>query len=130
MADETKSIVQKSEAWLSAIAAGGALMTAYLSHIEGAATWIAVGVCLLLAGTYAFFRTPLAAPGAPGIKTRTFWTSIMVVVTSIAGALAEVNIAGVPAKVTQAAGVVSAALVAFGYTLWRYKKKAVDEEGA
>ena len=108
---------------MSSIASLGALLTAYVSHIEGAATWVALGICLLLTGTYAFFRTPLSGTGAPGIKTRAFWTSALVIVGSVTAALAETNIADIPPKIVQTASLISAALAAFGYNIWRYKAK-------
>jgi uncharacterized membrane protein YfcA len=123
-APTAKSLVKKSEAWLSAIAAIGAVLTAYLSHIPGAATWVALGVCLALTAVFAFFKTPLASAKKPGIKTKTFWTSVIVVVGSIAAAVSEIDIAGVPAKVTQVAGMISAATMALGYNVWRVKDKA------
>ncbi len=48
MAEEApKSVISKTEAWMSSIASLGALLTAYVSHIEGAATWVALGLCVL-----------------------------------------------------------------------------------
>lgn len=120
---ETKSVTAKSEALLSAVAGAGAVLTAYTSHIECAATWVALGTCLALTAIYAFFRTPLAAKDKPGVKTKPFWASIVVVVASIAAAVAETDIAGVSPKVTQIAGMISAAAVALGYNVWRYKRK-------
>ena len=124
MAEEApKSVISKTEAWMSSIASLGALLTAYVSHIEGAATWVALGLCVLLTGVFAYFRTPLAAKDKPGVKTKTFWTAIVVIVASVATAVSEADIAGIPAQVTQIAGMVSAAVMALGYNIWRYRKK-------
>ncbi len=119
-----KSIVSQSEAWLSAITGAGALATAYLSHITGAATWVALGLCVLLTGVFAFFKTPLAAKDKPGVKTKTFWTAVIVILASIATAVSEADIGGIPARVTQIAGMASSAAMALGYNIWRYRKKA------
>lgn len=121
---ETKRLTNKSEVWLSAISSIGALATAYVSHLENAATWVALAVCLLLTGVYAFFHTPLAAKDRPGVKTKAFWTSVVVVVGSVVTALAESDVAGVPARITQIAGMISAGLTAVGYHVWRYTKKS------
>lgn len=119
-----KKNTQKSEAWLSVITALGAAVTAYTSNIEGAAKWIALGVCLLLAGTFAFFKTPLSSSdGVPGVKTRTFWTSIIVIAGSVAAALAEADVPGLSPKVTQGAAMAVAAITAMGYNIWRYRRK-------
>lgn len=125
MADEAqpKSVLKKSEAWLSTITGVGALLTAYVSQVEGAPMWVALGVCLVLTATYAFFRTPLAGTDSPGLKTKAFWTGVVVILASVATALSEADIAGIPAKVTQVAAMVSAAAVALGYNVLRYKAK-------
>ena len=124
MAEEApKSVISKTEAWMSSIASLGVLLTAYVSHIEGAPTWVALGVCVLLTGIFAFFKTPLAAKDKPGVKTKTFWTAIVVIVASIATAVSEIDIAGIPAKVTQVAGMIASAAMALGYNIWRYKRK-------
>ncbi len=119
-----KPDLERSEAWISALSGIGALLTAYLAHIEGAQTWVALFLCAALAGAYAFFRTPLAAKGAPGIKTKTFWTSTVVILASVTTAVSEAVIVGIPAEVTQIAGMVSAVAVALGYNVWRYRRKA------
>lgn len=119
-----KPDLERSEAWLSTLSGLGALVAAYTAHIEGSATWVAVGVCTVLAAVYAFFRTPLAAKDRPGVKTKAFWTSIIVVLASVATAISEADIAGVPAKVTQLAGMIGAAAVAMGYNVWRYRTKS------
>ncbi len=124
MAEEApKSVISKTEAWMSSIVSLGVLLTAYLSHIEGAATWVALGVCVLLTGIFAYFRTPLASKDKPGVKTKTFWTAIVVIVASIATSISETVVVGVPAAVTQVAGMISAATMALGYNVWRYKRK-------
>ena len=120
---EKKSIARKSEAWLSAIAVIGALLATHTSRIEGAATWVALGLCAVLTAVFAYFKTPLAAKNKPGVKTKTFWTAVVVVLGSVATAIAETDIAGVPARVTQIAGLISAGTVALGYNVWRYAIK-------
>jgi len=119
-----KPDLERSEAWLSALSGVGALVAAYTARIEGAATWVALGVCVVLTAVYAFFRTPLAAEDRPGVRTKAFWTSIIVVLASVATAISEAAIAGIPPKVTQAAGMIAAAAVAMGYNVWRYKAKS------
>lgn len=124
-----KRDVQKSEAWLSTVTALGALLTAYLSHVQGAATWIALGVCGALAAVYAYFRTPLASQKKPGWKTKTFWVSVTGIVGSVATAIAEIDIAGIPARVTQTSAMISAGIVALGYTIWRSRDKVGSKGG-
>lgn len=123
MSEDTPPSGMTSETQLTLVTSFGAVLTAYLSHIDGAATWIALGVCVFLTAAHAFRSTALAAPGGPGIKTKAFWSAVVVVVASVATAIAETDIAGIPAKVTQAAGLVAAAATAFGYRIWRYGKK-------
>ena len=121
-----KSPAKKSEVWLSVITAIGAVVTAYTSHIQGAATYIAIAACLLLTGVYAFFKTPLASSdGRPGVKSKAFWVSIIVVLGSLAAAFSELKIPGVPAKVAQALEMIPALVTAAGYNIWRYQKKTV-----
>lgn len=120
----TKKDLQKSEAWLSAITVIGAFLSTTLAHDKGNAKSVALFVvCLALAGVYAFFRTPLASSKVPGIKTKAFWSSLVVVVASMAAAIAETKIGVVPAGVTQTAGMVVAVVTALGYNVWRYKEK-------
>lgn len=122
---EKKPAVKASETWLSLITAVGAIVTAYTSSIEGAARWVALGVCVLLAAVYALFRTPLVnREGRPGVTTRAFWGALLGVVASVATAIGEAQIAGLPPQITQAASMVAGALVAAGYNVWRYRRKA------
>lgn len=118
-----KSAAARTESWLSLITALGAVLTAHFSHIEGAASKIAAGVCVLLAAVYAIAHTPLTSSNRPGIKTKAFWGSIVVVLGSMAAALSEVSIEGLSPKITQAAALVVACVTAAGYNVWRYTAK-------
>ena len=122
-----KSDIARSEAWLSTITALGSLLTVYLSHVEGATTWLALLICGVLGGVYAFFRTSLASKKRPGVKTKAFWTAIIVVAASIATAISESSVAGIPAPVVKVAGLISATAAALGYNIWRYRLKTAED---
>lgn len=119
-----KKDLQKSEAWLSAITVFGAFLSTTLAHDKGNAKSIALFVvCLALSGVYAFFRTPLAASKTPGIKTKAFWSSLFVVVASMAASISETAIGVMSPRVVHSAGMIVAVATALGYNVWRYSEK-------
>lgn len=121
---QTKSNLQRSETWLSAIAAIGAVLT--VNAHKDLSVFVAVGVTVALAAAFAIFRTPLVNKKRPGVKTKAFWTALVVVLGSVAAAVAEADIPGVPAKVVQVAGAIAAGVTALGYNIWRYKGKVAQ----
>lgn len=118
-----KTLVQKSEAWLSFIVVVGTLLATYAEHLKGAQLIIAIVTAVTLTGVFAFFNTPLASPDRPGIKTKEFWIAAGSIVASMCAGLSEVQIEGIPHRVTQTAGLLTAAFAALGYNIWRYKNK-------
>lgn len=120
---QIKNTAQKSEVWLSVITAIAAVFNVYLAHIEGIGVWIALGSCIALAAVYTFFKTSLASQSRPGWKTKPFWVAIGTVVASVAAAIAETPIPGLPPKIAQIAGVVTTVAMALGYNIWRYREK-------
>lgn len=118
----TKGDAKRSELWLSLISMFGALVVSHLSPDGTAASWVGIGVAVLLGGVYAFFRTPLAAQTS-GVKTKAFWGSLITIVGSMAAVLADPTTGGVPEPVARVAGVVLAAVVATGYTVHRFRTK-------
>jgi hypothetical protein len=119
----TKSNLVKSEATLNTLAALGAVLATYFAKNPGVLRWLAPAMAVTMAVVYALFHTPLVGDHKPGWKTKTCWVSMATVVASGAAAISESDIAGIPAKVVQIAGLLAAGLTAMGYTIWRYGKK-------
>ena len=116
----TKPEAKRSELWLSIITAVGALVGSNLSS-EGK-SWVGVGVAVLLAVVYAFFRTPMAAE-KPGVGTKVFWGSVVTILGSGAAALVDPTLPGVPEGVGRIAAIAVAAVTAAGYTIHRFRAK-------
>lgn len=118
----SKPALARTENILTAIAGVGAAISAMTAEVQGAATWVALGVCVAMTGTFAFFKTSLPA-GVSGIHTRAFWISLLTILASVATAISEADIPGLPKGVTKIATTVSSLLIAFGYHVWRYTEK-------
>lgn len=116
----TKPEAKRSELWLSVITTVGALVGSHLSS-EGK-SWVGVGVAVLLACVYAFFRTPMAAEKS-GVGTKVFWVSVFTILGSGAAALADPALPGVSDGTARVAAIVVAAVVAAGYTIHRFRTK-------
>ena len=124
----TKTHVEKTEFWLSLVAGAGVSLAAATTHLDKAAPRLALAVTAVLALVFAVFQTPLVDPKRPGVTTKAFWIAMATVVGLVATAIAETDIAGLPAQVTQTAGMIAAGGVAFGYNVWRYMSKVVDPD--
>ena len=129
MPNAKKSMIQQSEFWLSLIASLLAIVMIFFKDEQAMA--IASGIALTIsAAVYAAFRTPLPSE-KPGWKTKTFWVSILTVFGSVAAAIDEVEMPGLPKGVTRIAAMVTAGLTAGGYTIYRYKGKlALSKKGS
>jgi drug/metabolite transporter (DMT)-like permease len=114
-----KANVARSEFQLSLVTILGTVLT--LVSREPTTTTALVSV-ILTAGAYAIFQTDIVSK-KPGWKTIPFWTSLLTVLASIALAISEANIPGLPEGVTRLAAVLAAALTSAGYTAYRYKVK-------
>jgi uncharacterized membrane-anchored protein len=114
----TKDAIQKSEMWLAVITSLGTLGAGFAMN----SNTVTVITLLLTAGTYAFFRTDLAAT-KPGWKTKAFWGALLSVVGSIALALSQANLPFLPPNVTKVAAMIAAGIASGGYTIYRYTVK-------
>jgi FtsH-binding integral membrane protein len=124
-----KAEAAKSESWIVIITAMGALLSALTASHADAGKWISFGVTLATVLVYAVMRTPLASE-KPGWKTKSFWASIAVVLASVATAVTEAEIPGLPPGVTKIASVIVAMLAALGYTAIRVSAKKGSSETA
>lgn len=119
-----KPEVQKSEAWASIVAVLGVFGAGF--SITGTTGKVFALVSLLITvGTYAYFHTTLPSL-RPGWKTKAFLGAALSIVGSIALALSEANLPFLPAGVTKYAALMSAAISAAGYTVYRYQAKRVE----
>jgi hypothetical protein len=119
----TKFDPERTEFWLSSTSMTGTITAAFLSSKSPAVPWISLGTLVLTVTTYAILRTPLAALDKPGVKTRAFWGAVAIVVSSVATAISDADIPGLPPGITKAASMVVAALTAIGYNAIRYRAK-------
>jgi hypothetical protein len=121
-----KSVSRRSETWLSALTSVGAALSAYGPLAGGTnrqiEVWASMGALVLTVATQTLTRTALVADH-PGWKTKAFWGSVAMVVASVALAISEANIPGLPPGITKSAAVGVAALTAAGYSGWRYRAK-------
>lgn len=125
-----KSEISKSEFWIVAIGSAGSLLSALTTSHPGIGKWVSFAAMAATAAVYAIVRTPLASQH-PGWKTKTFWTSLVVIIASVAAAVAETPIAGISANVTKSAALVVSTLAALGYAAVRVKgKKTQPSTGA
>jgi len=121
MSEEKKSRFQTSEFWLSLITT--MLSVAMVVLKDGQAIAWASGIAAVIsAGVYAFFQSPLPSE-QPGVRSKVFWTSVITIVGSVAVAVSELAIPGIPHTVVQVAGMISAAIAAGGYTIHRRQNK-------
>jgi len=119
---KTKGDLGKTEFWLSLVTVATALTAAY-GKGSSSGTWIVSLISVVLtAGSYAALRTGIVA-GTTGWKTKAFWGSMLTVVASCAAAVTNTEIPGLPEGTTKVASVISAALMAAGYTAIRAKEK-------
>lgn len=118
----TKTEKTRSELWISLITSIGTLVTVYFAPAESTARTLGMVSAVLIAGVYAFFRTPLAARTS-GVKTKMFWGSLLTVLGSMAAVLADQGTKGVPQPVAHVAAIVVTAVVASGYTVHRFRTK-------
>ena len=121
-----KPDVQKSEAWTSIMAALG-IIGASLSVTSTAGKIFVFGNLVITVGVYAYFHTSLPSM-RPGWKTKAFIGAAISIVGSVALALSEANFPFLPAGVTKYAAIVSAAITAAGYTIYRYQTKKVEAQ--
>jgi hypothetical protein len=117
-----KKALERSETWLTLITALGAMATAMVGQHPGSVTLVSAFVLVLSVGVYAFYKTDLPSRKS-GVKTKAFWASIATVVGSVALALSEADLPGLPAGVTKYAALISTLLTAAGYTIIRYNAK-------
>jgi len=117
-----KGLAKRSEAWLSLVTMVGVFASAMVGNNSTAMMSVSVAVLALTVGVFAIFKTDLPSV-KPGIKTKAFWSSVVTVVGSIALALSEADIAGLPSGVTKLASILSALVAAGGYTVIRYRAK-------
>ena len=75
---------------------------------------------------YALFRTPLVSEH-PGWRTKAFWGSIISIGGSMALALSEAEIPGLPPGVTRVASLAASSVVAAGYTVSRFTAKQLSQ---
>ncbi len=93
---------------------------------DATAMMVASGIAAILsAGVFAIFKTPLVAK-RPGWKTKVFWTSVLTVIGSVALAVSELDIPGLPDGITRIASMITAGLSAAGYTVYRRQIKEAD----
>lgn len=121
MSEEKKSRFQTSEFWLSLITTLLSVVMVVLKDGQAIA-WASGIAAVMAAGVYAFFQSPLPSE-KPGVKSKVFWTSVITIVGSVAVAVSELTIAGIPPAVIQVAGMISAAVTAGGYTIHRRQNK-------
>lgn len=121
MSEDNKSRFLTSEFWLSLITTG--LSVAVIMLKDGQAIAWASGIAAVLAaGVYALFQTKLPSEN-PGWKSKAFWGAVISVVGSMAVAVADLAIPGLPDGVTQIAAMIGAAVSAGGYTIYRRQNK-------
>lgn len=119
--EDKKPRFQTSEFWLSLITTILSVLMVMLK--DGTAIAWASGIAAVMsAGVYALFQTPLPSDN-PGVKSKVFWTSVVTIVGSMAVAVSEMSIPGIPPAVIQVAGMISAAIAAGGYTIHRRQNK-------
>lgn len=117
-----KKVVERSETWMTLIAAFGAMASAMVGQHTGGNIAVSVGVLVLTVGVFSFYKTDLPSKKS-GVKTKAFWTGIATMLGSVALALSEADLPGLPAGVTKYAALVSTLVVAAGYTVVRYNAK-------
>lgn len=124
----SKPALQKSETWMTLVAA---LTAMAVPLAEGFGDKIHVIISLIAlaitVGTYTVFKTDLPSI-KPGWTSKPFWSAVVIVIGSVALAISETTIAGVPPGVTKAAGIIAAAVTAAGYTLLRFSAKETQAQ--
>lgn len=116
--------VAKSELWVNLLAGLGAALPAMFGN--NTPPWVTLGLLVLMTVVYTASRTPLVAD-KPGWKTKEFWISIAVIVATVAVAVAEAKIPGLPEGISKGASIIVAVCTAMGYTAVRLKIKNEDE---
>jgi hypothetical protein len=125
-----KSALRRSETWVSTLTSVGAVLSMAVSgKNEEIAMWASLGALVLTGVTQTLTRTALVSDH-PGWKTKAFWGSIATVAASVALAVSEANIPGLPPGITKIAAVVVAGLTAAGYSGWRWRYKASQVHAA
>lgn len=122
---QPKSVVQRSEMWLSLIAVIGAIASAMVKANPLGITIVTVAVIVLTVGVFALFKTDLPS-AKPGVKTKAFWVGVATIVGSIALALSETPIPGLSESVSKYAGLIATLIAAAGYNVVRYKAKTAQ----
>jgi heme O synthase-like polyprenyltransferase len=119
----TKNSTETTELWTSLATFLMTVVVTLTGTVKGSGSVIATIFSLVvMAGTYAFMNTPLAAKRV-GWKTPMFWSSVMTIVGSIALAFTEADIPGLPPGVTKISSIVAAGVAASGYNVYRYTHK-------
>ena len=125
MSEEIKSRYATSEFWLSMITTGLSLVM-FVVKDGNALAWASGIAAFLSAGVYALFQTKLPSEN-PGWKSKAFWTAMVSVFGSMAVAVADIHIPGLPDVVTQIAAMIAAAVSAGGYTIHRRANKSAAQ---
>ena len=107
----TKPDFQKSEFWAAILT----LISAIIGGLHGETK------SRIIALTSALFISFVSEH--PGWKTRAFWGSIASIVGSMALAVSEADIPGLPVGLTKAASMTAATVISAGYTVSRYTAK-------
>jgi hypothetical protein len=130
MPDSTpKSEINRSESWVTTLSVVGSILTAITATSPAGShtmTILSVISALFTVVVYSMMRTPLATDH-PGWKTKAFWGSILTVMASVALAITDIDIPGLPPGATKVASIISSVLTALGYTAIRYQAKLATQ---
>lgn len=123
---QPKAEMAKSEAWTTLLTIVG-VITSGLSLPTVAGKFFTLASVLITGSVYAYYRTSLPSEH-PGWKTRAFLSAALTIVGSIALTLSQADLPFLPKGVTADASLIAAAISAAGYSVYRYRVKAVAKK--